>query len=443
MSDLFSDVADRLVDILQAPDDPRAKREYLHWDKLRHLEPPENLSSREWWLKIKLDRSSDSRPLPLQDGAAEAFGYTLPDQILRRLHFVDQRCSGEIAMEEVVADDEAAKQHYLVNSLMEESIRSSQLEGASTSRRVAKELLTTGRAPRDRSERMILNNYRAMQFMRESVGDRLTPEAVLSLQRVLTEGTLDDPNAAGRLQTPDDDRVAVFARNDGELLHRPPPASELPVRLDLMCEFANQADDHEPFIHPVVRAVILHFWLAYDHPFEDGNGRTARALFYWLMRTRGYWLAEYLSISRILRGAPAQYVRAFLLSETDGNDLTYFLDYHLEVVEKAVDELHRYLKRKTTEIRTVERLLRGAPEFNHRQLALLSDAIRHPERSYTFGEHAGVHGVTHETARTDISALADRALFERRRVGRRLIFSPPADLAERLRAADDAPTRAA
>ncbi len=138
---------------------------------------------------------------------------------------------------------------------------------------------------------------------------------MLELHRILTEGTLDDPTAAGRLQRPDEERIAVVDATDGSLIHTPPPATELPARLQALCDFANQGEDEsDSFIHPVVRAILLHFFLAYDHPFEDGNGRTARALFYWAMRTNGYWLAEYLSISRILREAPAQYSRAFLFT---------------------------------------------------------------------------------------------------------------------------------
>src|SRR5207244_4108371 len=116
------------------------------------------------------------------------FLYAMPDDVLRLLHFVDQHCSGEIAMPAVVTADEQAKQHYLVNSLMEEAIRSSQLEGAATSRRAAKEMLQSGRPPKNRSERMIVNNYEALQFMRTV--DRLTPNVVLELQRILTLGTL-------------------------------------------------------------------------------------------------------------------------------------------------------------------------------------------------------------------------------------------------------------
>ena len=146
-------------------------------------------------------------------------------------------------------------------------------------------------------------------------------------------------------------------RIDGGVLHQPPPAEHLPARLQALCDFANgDSDDEDTFIHPVVRAILLHFWLAYDHPFEDGNGRTARVLFSWFMRTKGYWLVEYLSISKILREAPGQYNRAFLLTETDEGDTTYFLIHQLGVIERAIDELHKYLRRKVAEVRDVERL---------------------------------------------------------------------------------------
>lgn len=403
---------------------------YLHWDKLRHLEPPEDLSHEEWWLSLKIPRRALYRRLPLVDQAGRSFVYTLPDEVQRLLHFVDQRCSGEVAMPDVVIGDDQARRHYLVNSLMEEAIRSSQLEGATTSRRVAKELLTTGRAPKNRSEKMIANNYSALEYMR-GVGDELTPAIVLELQRILTEGTLDDPDAAGRLQTPTDERVAVYDRLDGALIHTPPPAEQLSDRLEAMCVFTNSRDE-ERFIHPVVRAILLHFWLAYDHPFEDGNGRTARALFSWSLRTQGYWLVEYLSISRILRDAPSQYTRAFLLTETDERDTTYFILSQLEVMQRAIDGFQRYLRRKLAEVRDIERRLREAGEFNHRQLALLSEAVRNDDRRFSFGSHAATHGVTHETARSDLLELFERGLLERRKSGRTYIFTPAANLPQQL-----------
>jgi Fic family protein len=281
---------------------------------------------------------------------------------------------------------------------------------------------------------MIANNYRALNFMREEMGEKLTPETILELHRVLTEGTLDDPRAAGQLQRPGERRVGVFDRDgDEQPIHRPPPAEELPERMEMLCRFANEDDESEQFVPPVVRAILVHFWLAYDHPFLDGNGRTARILFFWMMRARGYWLVEYLPISRLIRNAPAQYARAFLETETDEGDTTYFLIHQLRLLEQAIEDLHIYLQRKIEEQNDVKKMLHATEGLNGRQLALLTHAAKHPDHTYTFGGHARSNRVTHETARADLGSLADRGFLIRRRRGRGYVFEVPADLPDRLR----------
>jgi Fic family protein len=426
LEELLSEIPSaRLTEVaLSSTDDGR----YLHWDKLRRLTPPAGLTQREWWLGLKLSRPT--RQLPLTDPAGQPAVFATPDRALRLLHRIDQEASGQITMPEVVTADDQARQHYLVNSLMEEAIRSSQLEGASTSRAVAKEMLQSGREPANPSERMIVNNYLALEYMREAFGDDLTPAHVLEMQRILTDGTLDNPDAAGRMQAPEDERIAVYDRVAGDLIHRPPPAEKLQERMERMCAFANAPADDGVFIHPVIRSILLHFWLGYDHPFEDGNGRTARLLFYWSMRKHGYWLTEYLSISRILRQGPSKYSRAFLLSEKDALDTTYFVLFHLEVIERAIRELREYLRRKVSEMQAVRAAIRGA-ELNHRQVALLNHAIQHPRHEYTYQSHARSHRVTHETARTDLLELHKEGFLDRRRAGRRHVFTPT-DLSKRL-----------
>lgn len=412
---------------------PSPTGKWLHWDKLMSLTPPDGLTDREWWLGVSLSRQPMLRKLPLLDIDGNPFWYATPDDVQRLVHSIDQNASGAIAMPEPLVNDEAAQRHYMMNSLMEEAIRSSQLEGATTTQVIAKEMIRSGRQPTDRSERMILNNYRAMLFMREEIGDRLTPEAVLELHRILTENTLDNPDAAGRLQTPDDTRVVIWDEAEGELVHQPPPAEELPERLDRLCRFANDEEEVEGFLHPVLKALLLHFALAYDHPFEDGNGRTSRALFYWAMKREGYWLTEYLTISRILRTATSKYYKSFLHTETDKGDTTYFVLYQLEVIERAIREFHEYLDRKIREIRQVERALRGRSDhFNHRQLALLSNAIRNPEQRYTFRSHGISHRVSHEAARQDLHYLTRLGFLVQKRVGRQHVFQPVDGLGQKL-----------
>jgi Fic family protein len=410
---------------------PAPAGKYLHWDELRHRTPPAGLSHADWWAGVKLARANAMKPIPLQDGTGAAFEYMLPDAVLRLLHIIDQNASGGIQLTEEVTNP-GTRDRYIVNSLIEESITSSQLEGAATTAEVARDMIRSGRRPMDRSERMILNNFVAMRFVQENRKRTLTPELVFELHRTVTDGTLDDPGKAGEFRT-DDDRVVV-SDEYGTTLHTPPPAAEFPGRLLSMCAFANAQSAEDTFMHPVVRAVILHFWLAYDHPFVDGNGRTARALFYWSMLSDRYWLAEFISISRILRTAPGQYGRSFLFTETDENDLTYFILYQLEVIARAVEDLKEHLRKKMAEIRQVQALLKRSADLNHRQLALLSHALKHPGRAYTVQSHRTSHRITPVTARNDLVDLAERRLLHKRKVGKAFVFSAPADLGTRLSA---------
>ena len=399
---------------------------YVHWDKLRHLDPPPGLSTEQWWLGIKLARSGMWKELPLRDVSGRLFQYAMPDEAQALAHQVTQDASGSISISEQVVNPDT-RERYIVSSLIDEAISSSQLEGAATTTPVAREMIRSGREPRDRDERMILNNYRAIRAIRGLASGPLDPGRVLEIHRIMTEGTLDVPDAAGRFRRESEYRVVVSPQS--QLLHEPPPAGELPDRLDAMCAFAN---DRETFVHPAVRAILLHFWLAYDHPFIDGNGRTARALFFWSMLAQGYWLCEYLPISSILRKAPARYARSFLHTETDENDATYFILSQLEVVQQAITGLHRYLRRKAAEVIETERLLRRHAEFNHRQLALLSHAIKHPGARYTIRSHQTSHNVVYETARKDLLDLAGKALLDKRKIGKTYVFVAREGLAKLL-----------
>ena len=422
---------ERLFQVVGTPSSAAVRGSYLHWDQLRRRTPPDGLTPEEWWLKLKLARSQGRRQLPLHDTKGQAFSYVLTDEALAMLHRADRFASGRIEVPEAITN-EVTRDRYVVSSLMEEAIASSLLEGAATTRQEAKQLLRSGRPPRTRAELMVVNNYRTMQFIRRDLDQPLSVDLILEIHRMVTEGTLDDAEDAGRIQSSGERRVDVGDPVDPAVVfHRPPPAEELPALLDDLVRFANGAEE-EPFVHPLVRAIAVHFFLAYVHPFVDGNGRTARALFYRSMLAQGYWLAEFLSISRLLYQAPAQYGTAFLHTETDEADFTYFLLHQLEVLCEAIDELLAYLETKVTEVRRVERALRKFPGLNHRQIALLSHAVRRPDAVYTFDTHRRSHDVVYQTARADLLDLEALGLLERRQVGRQYRFYPVPGLAEQL-----------
>lgn len=404
------------------------KDRYQHWNDLRRRPAPVGFSHEEWWLGLKFHRKGQMRLVPLKDKSGQPFGFGQPDALTELLHHIDRGLGMALGLPEALTQADN-RDRYIINTLIEESITSSQLEGAVTTRQVAAEMLRTGRKPRDTHERMVLNNYLTMQRIRDLRSRDLTPELVLELHRRVTDGTMDDADASGRLRRADEN-VRV-EDNEGTVFHEPPAAAELTSRLEAMCAFANGATP-DFFVHPVIRAVLLQFWLAYDHPFVDGNGRTARALFYWCMLRRDYPLFEFISISQILLRAPAQYAEAFLHTETDDNDLTYFLLHQAGVVKKAVASLQDYLARKRDELTQASDALRGVAGLNHRQQALLVHALREPHTRYLITGHQRSHNVSHQTAANDFHDLVARGLLVMLPGGRPRVFLAPKDLGEKL-----------
>lgn len=428
-----SEKLSRAMKYFKAVDD---KNRYIHWDKLRYKVAPDHLSIEDWWAVIKFARAAQYKQINLFDKENQAFKLVLTDSINEALHKIDSDASGGMSLQEPVLNPQT-RDRYLIRSLWEESISSSQLEGASTTRHVAKEMLQTKRQPRNKDEQMIYNNYLAMCFIQEHKNEKLTPTLIYELHKIVTEKTLgkNEKNKIGKLRKQNDD-VRVIDISNNEVLHTPPSASKLPQRLEQLCQFANTKQE-DIFLHPVIKAIILHFMLAYDHPFVDGNGRTARALFYWYMAKQNYWLMEYCSISNILKKAPAKYSRAFLYTETDDTDLTYFIIHQLDIIQQAIQSLHDYIDRKTRSVQDAKQYLQKNKALqnylNSRQMILLSHALKHPGFIYDIKTHQTKHAISYETARKDMLKLTGKVnLLDKLKRGKAFVFQSPVDLNERL-----------
>ena len=406
-------------------------RKYHHWDKIRYIDPPNGLDREQWWMVIKANRLSRRKMLPFYDKNHNQFNYILTDEILRYLHVIDSKANGFIGKVSSAPSDEM-RSRYMVSSLVEEAIASSQLEGASTTRKVASAMIRAGRKPRDRFERMILNNYFAMKRIQEKQSESLTVEGILELHKILTVNTMDDPGAAGRIQYEGESRVHV-ENTYGKIIHMPPPAKELPKRLDALIQFVNESPENsDSFIHPILRAIVMHFVIGYDHPFVDGNGRVARAVFYRSVLQSGYEILAFASISQIIKNAPAKYGYAYHYVETDENDLTYFVHHQLDVICKAISKLEDYTTKKQNEISRIEKKLRRMP-LNYRQLALLSHAVRHPGHIYSIRSHRVSHDCAYATARSDLMKLASSQLLEQKQINQKTLgFIAPENLESRI-----------
>jgi Fic family protein len=134
-----------------------------------------------------------------------------------------------------------------------------------------------------------------------------------------------------------------------------------------------------------------------------------------------------------LRKGPAKYARSFLYTETDDNDLTYFIVAQTQVIKRAIEALHAYVDAKTAEMRELESHVRAINLFNHRQAALIRHALKHPFQVYTFSSHQKSHQVAYQTSRTDLLGLQAKGLLDTTKRGRSIAFVSPEDLSDRLR----------
>ncbi len=427
----------RVVEFAQSPAGSKftadANRDYWGWEEVRRHPIPKGISAEDAWAAISVSRWANSKYLSLTDLEGKPFTYSVLSAVSERLHRFD-RLAGSLlsARDGDLGSMSVLRDRALVSSLMEESISTAMIEGAVTTRRVAKEMLRNSRRPRTHGERMVVNGYRTISKLRDEKSRDLDSGFLLEIQASLTEGTLDDETAVGRFRAPDE-RVWVVDHEIGMPVFTPPPADALEARLDLLFRFASASHERDDFIHPLVKASILHFWIAYEHPFVDGNGRTARAVLYWWLLKQGYELIEFLSISRVIQAAPARYYRSFLYSETYGNDLTYSILNVIDAALHAVDELKKYLHAKLVELKALDSTLRRDDDLNHRQRALLAHALRHPDARYTFESHKNSHAVSYLTARSDLLALQARGFVSVERKGRKMFFRPAAGIMRRVR----------
>ena len=405
--------------------------EYLFWDKVKYKPRPDGVSAEVFWALVKLFRNQltirNATPITAYRGASFSW-YPLP-ALDYFLHEVDMNLGGSLVSGTV--DTAAFRQASISRGIMEEAIASSQLEGASTTRKVAKRMLLEKRRPRNRSEQMILNNYNVMlRVEQELQGKPLTVELLKELQAELTKGTIDEIDI-GRFRS-DKDKVVVEDAATGSIFHIPPPVSFVKAELRKLVRYANSDDTMEKFVHPVTKGILLHFWIGYLHPFADGNGRLARSIFYWYLLRKHYWGFSYLPLSRVIKNSPAQYRDAYLYSEQDDNDVTYFIDYNVRKIMQARREFEVYVRRKEQENLRMTTVARDKYGLNDRQIQLLRYLYKNAEATTTMKTHAQVYGVGRVTARRDLERLESLGLLQSWKRGVERPFKATEKVAELL-----------
>lgn len=397
-----------------------SEREYQPWRYVKY-HSPNNVNAEDLWKTILFTRNL--HPVKYLDtGVGAPFIISHPEALKKRVDNVYKSLNFSIETDNSFKSfDEKKRRMYLQRSLTEEAISSSQLEGAVTTRQVAREMLLTKRVPMDESERMILNNYITMSRLKEWAKKPLSLQLLKDIQYQLTDGVLED-SKRGCFKT-EEDNVVVANNITHEIVHQPPPCKGLEARLQKLVDFANDDSDDGDFYYPVEKAAIIHFMIGYEHPFCDGNGRTARALFYWYLLRKGWWLVEFISISSLLNRPVwrKKYNEAYSDVENNAYDLTYFILFQIDCLYEASKEFHEYINMVQKKHSEVEEILKDI--LNNRQLNLIEHARRHPGYVYTALEHSVWHNISLNTARSDLDCLMEKGFLVQTKRGKTKIYT--------------------
>lgn len=371
-------------------------RKYLHWDEVRYRVDDDKAIP--VWAMMKILRCNGLRTIHV---CGLDLKYSLLPDFQECLHRIDRDSAGFVTLEK---PGERNVKRYVISSLMEEAIASSQMEGAATTRKDAKKMLRTQRKPKNSSELMIYNNYLAMEHIKKNLDRDMGVDLILELHKIITNGTLSEGSEwEGRFR---EDNETVVGDTDREdvVFHVPPRCENIPALVRDLCDFIN--DDTKEFMHPIIKGIMIHYLIGYIHPFVNGNGRLARTLYYWYVMKKGYWLMEYTSISRIIKKSQTRYGLAYQYSETDGYDLTYFIRFNLNCIEKAVEDLGSYIKRKTDEQKKIARMIESNPDLNINEMSILKDYSKEYS-PFTIKELSVRYPISYSTARGCVKHLRE------------------------------------
>ncbi|MHC8325151.1 Fic family protein [Pseudomonas sp. LB1P83] len=398
---------------------------YLPFDELRYRWSPGMDSSLCWALVKKARIAQYSSLLPL--GEPVQWGNCVLTPLAQKAISIVDRQATTAALEYMTSQiGEHAHFSYLLNDLIEdEAISSSQLEGAATTTRVAKDMLKRKRLPRTPDERMVVGNYKMMNFAWEQCYEPLSVELMTAMHRVGVEGIDDTQYSPGVLRANDD---VVVQDGEGNTVYTPPPAAGLVSRLRTLSEWINQSHDNPErvdYLHPMIKGIALHFALGYEHPFRDGNGRVARALFYWFMFKNDFSAFRYIAISILLRNAPVKYGRSYLNTEADDLDLTYFIDFQCSVILRAVTGFTEAYRKSLAYTERFDRWLTESGFFDRlteKQRAVYQVAKSGMAKEFTAVNVKENLDCSYNTASATLNGLVELNVFEKRKMGREWVF---------------------
>src|SRR3990167_3730409 len=227
---------------------------------------------------------------------------------------------------------------------------------------------------RDRDVQEILNYRNVLKYIDNSKslivnGKSITEKNILDIHKLTVEKVL-PADKSGKYRST---QVVVKNSKTQEISFRPPQASQLK---NLIGEFLNWLNSKDAVdVHPVLKAGIVHYVLAFIHPFVDGNGRTARAFATLVLFSEGYDIKKFFSLEEYFDRDAKRYYKTLQsvsnqkVGELSDRDLTSWLEYFCEGLAEELERVKMRVQKLSLDSKLKGRT--GQIALSERQMKLV------------------------------------------------------------------------
>jgi Fic family protein len=358
------------------------------------------------WSKLaeKILQTRQSQALLFQlPSIDQVFWYFEADCIRQKLSEVERLGT---KLYDGIHNSKTFEKDFILDAAVEEAITSAIYEGANTTRAQARQFMAEKRSPANKAEQMLANNYAALEWLRNHLEQEVSRDLILKVHAIVTQNTMegDDVHYSGKFR----DDVVFVGPHEG-VKH-----GKIEKAID---EAIQETTKNERFIHPLIRGILLHYLIAYIHPFFDGNGRTARTMFYFKAMRNG------LNFVELLKEYGKRYERSFENAVEHEGDMTYFVDFALDSLLAALT----LVEEKVTYLQKLWKLAEKYGLTEH-QILLLQRLALNKFRRMGIEEYAETTQRSHEMARLELKSLLKLEFLQESKLGRKLYYTVNAKL---------------
>ena len=365
----------------------------------------------EKWEKLMKERKSNSIKLSLLDQNKNNLFIVLNEELKKNIVKIEEYSKEGIYDE---FDDEVRKS-VIFESLIDEAYQSSLIEGAFTTKKKTEKMIKENLKPKDKSERMVLNNFHALKYILENKNQEITEDTILEIYKLITKDTLSKDEISKKYREGQNE-VSNYL---GDVIYTPPQAEDVQWMMDDLIKFLYKEEEE---IHPILKAIIFHYFFVYVHPFYDGNGRTARAITYMYLIQQGYTFFQYFSISSLIAEFRKNYYTSIKNSEDYDSDVTYFALFYSEMIIDSILKMQGDFKKHYLKKLLNLRIQNKGIILNKRQEKAIEFMLRYSKSMDIKIYTTKINKVVQETARRDLNDLVEYDLLEKIKSGKRYIY---------------------